>query len=204
MHNLTKIKVFRTLLWITFPFALVIVYPLALVKRKKRSSLFFIFDRYAIGGAQKVYFDILESVSDIKKTIYFTRYSPDETFKGKFYSLPNAECHDVHFWCDNLFFRLFSVHFFSFYINRHNNAKVLGSNSTFFYDLLPFLNKTIRKIELLHNFSFGKKGMEFFGLSNYTYLDERMVIDDITKQNIADQYRLYRVPASFNERVSCC
>lgn len=201
MHNLTKIKIFRILLWIAFPFALIFAYPFAVTKRKKKSSLFFLFDRYAIGGAQKVYFDILESVSDIQKTVYFTRQSSDDKLKEKFYSLPNIECHDIHFWCDNLLFRLFTVHFLSFYINRHHNAKVLSSNSTFFYDMLPFLSKGVTKIELFHNFSFNKKGMEFFGLANYKLLHQRMVIDNITKQNIIEQYATFGVPASFNERV---
>jgi glycosyltransferase involved in cell wall biosynthesis len=201
MHNLTKIKLFRTLLWVVFPFALIFVYPFALLRRRKRTSLFFLFDRYAIGGAQRVYFDILESVSDIQKTVYFTRESGDASLKESFYSLPNTECYDIHFWCDNLLFRLFSVHFISFYVNRHDHAKVLGSNSTFFYDMLPFLNKQVTKIELLHNFSFGKKGMEFFGLANHKFLDERMVIDNTTKENIIEQYKFYGVPQSYNNRI---
>lgn len=201
MHNLTKIKIFRILLWLVFPLALILIYPFAAIKRKKKSSLFFLFDRYAIGGAQKVYLDILESVEDIPKTIYFTRKSSDDKLKNTFYTLPNTACCDIHFWCDNLLFRIFTVHFISFYINRHSNAKVLGSNSTFFYDTLPFLNKNVKKFELLHNFSFGKKGMEFFGLANYLLLDQRMVIDSITKQNIIDQYKLFGVPESFNNRV---
>ena len=75
MHNLTKIKLFSILLWIVYPFALLLLYPFALLKRKKHSSLFFFYDRYAIGGAQRVYLDILESVKDTPKTVYFTRYS---------------------------------------------------------------------------------------------------------------------------------
>ena len=182
MHNLTKIKLFRTFLWIVYPLALLFVYPFVLFKRKKRSSLFFFYDRYAIGGAQRVYLDILESVKDIPKTVYFTRYSPDDKLKQRFYSFPSTECHDIHFWCDNLLFRLFTVHYFSFYLNRHKQSRVLGSNSTFFYDMLPFLSKDINKIELLHNFSYGKKGMEFFGLANHYWINRRMVIDEITKQ----------------------
>jgi len=201
MHNLTKIKLFRFLLWLVLPLALIFVYPFAMIKRKKKSFLFFLFDRYAIGGAQKVYFDILESVADIQKTIYFTRRSSDDQFRKRFYSFPNTKCYDIHFLCDNLLFRLFSVHFFSFYINRHDNAKVFGSNSTFFYDILPFLKKNVVKIELLHNFSFGKRGMEFFGLANYKFLNDRMVIDIVTRQNILDQYRLYGVPETFNDRI---
>ena len=201
MHNLTKIKIFRAALWLVYPLALIFVYPFAVFKRKKDSSLFFLFDRYAIGGAQRVYFDILESVADLQKTIYFTRKSPNDRLKDKFYSFPNTEIHDIHFWCDNLLLRLFSVHFYSFYINRHNNAKILGSNSTFFYDMLPFLNKRTIKIELLHNFSYGKKGMEFFGLANHKFLTARMVIDDVTRQNIIDQYTTHRVPPSYNEKI---
>jgi glycosyltransferase involved in cell wall biosynthesis len=67
--------------------------------------------------------------------------------------------------------------------------------------MLPFLSKRVTKIELFHNFSFNKKGMEFFGLANYKLLDQRMVIDNITKQNIIEQYATFGVPASFNERV---
>lgn len=202
MHNLTKIKHFRTLLWIVYPFSLLFVYPFVLFKRKKSSPLFFFFDRYAIGGAQRVYFDILESVKDIPKTVYFTRQSPDDKLKQRFYTFPSAECHDIHFWCDNLLFRLFTVHYFSFYLNRHRNTRVLGSNSTFFYDMLPFLKDDINKIELLHNFSYGKKGMEFFGLANHQWIDRRMVIDSITRQNIITQYQEHNIPKEFADKVA--
>ncbi|MBL7700263.1 MAG: glycosyltransferase family 4 protein [Chitinophagaceae bacterium] len=201
MHNLTKIKIFRALLWLTYPIATVIILPFALIRRKKSSSLFFFLDRYAIGGAQRVYLDILESVSDIQKTVFFTRKSADSKLKDQFYQFSSTECRDIHFWCDNLFFRLFSVHYFAFYVNRHRSARVLSSNSTFFYDMLPFLDRSVVRIELLHNFSYGKKGMEFFGLANHKYLDLRMVIDEFTKQNIISQYREFGIDHKYDERV---
>ena len=67
--------------------------------------------------------------------------------------------------------------------------------------MLPFLKRHIKKIELLHNFSFGKKGMEFFGLANHHLLDIRMVIDNNTKENIIHQYRDFNVPEKYNEMV---
>lgn len=202
MHNLTKIRIFRTLLWITYPISVVLIYPFAVLKRKKSSSIFLMLDRYAIGGAQRVYLDILESIKDVEKIVYFTRKSPNDQLKNDFYSFPNTRSHDIHEWCDYLLFRLFSVHYFSFYLSRHKNATILSSNSTFFYDMLPFLAKHMKKIELLHNFSFKKSGMEYFGLANYKYLDRRMVIDKITAQNILDQYRNYGVDGSFGDRVT--
>lgn len=201
MHNLIKIKIFRILLWITYPICLISLYPLIRLKGKKISSLFFFLDRYAIGGAQRVHIDILESVKDKQKTVYFTRKSENDKLKNTFYNIPNTECHDIHFWCDNLLIRLFSVHYFSFFINKHRKAIVLSSNSTFFYDMLPFLKVGVVKIELLHNFSYGKKGMEYFGLANYKYLDKRLVIDAITFQNIIQQYDKYKVAQQYQQRV---
>jgi L-malate glycosyltransferase len=201
MHNLTKIKIFRVALWITYPFACLFIYPFALVKKKNPSKLFFFFDRYSIGGAQRVHLDILESVQDIFKVVYFTRESVDKSLKDQFFSLPNTESHDVHFWCDNLIFRLFSVHFFAFYINRHRGATAFSSNSTFYYDVLPFFSRHISKIELLHNFTYGKRGMEFFGLANYKFLDKRLVIDAYTEQKIQEQYREKNLAALYSQRV---
>ena len=201
MHNLSKIKWFRFLLWIVYPFTWLFIYPFTLLKKKNVSHLFFFFDRYAIGGAQRVHLDILDTVLDIPKQVYFTRRSLNDKFRQTFYTVPNSKNTDIHFWCDNLLFRLFTVHFFAFYINRHPRATVLSSNSTFFYDMLPFLKKKVYTIELLHNFTFSKTGMEFFGLANYQYLDKRLVIDANTQNNIYEQYKKFNIPPDFFKRI---
>ncbi|RYY18383.1 MAG: glycosyltransferase [Chitinophagaceae bacterium] len=201
MHNLTKIKIFRCLLWITYPVAVLLIYPFVFFRKKNKSHLFFFFDRYAIGGAQRIHLDILKSVEDIPKMVFFTRESPNDGLKDAFYSVPATENFDIHIWCDYLLFRLFSVHYFSFYLNRHKRVHVLSSNSTFFYDMLPYLNEHVHKTELLHNFSYGKKGMEFFGLANYRLLNSRIVYDSFTLSNIHQQYAAYKVPAAYNEKI---
>ena len=201
MHNLAKIRMFRLLLRVTYIPSLVLIYPFVYFKKKNRSHLFFFFDRYSIGGAQRVHLDILDTVKDIPKQVYFTRRSLNQKLKQTFYEVPNTESRDIHFWCDNLLFRLFSVHYFAHYLNRHDHATVLSANSTFFYDLLPFLKKKIFRIELLHNFSYGNKGMEFFGLANYEFLDRRMVIDGFTKNNIRAQYKDHQIGDAWFERV---
>lgn len=201
MHNLTKIKIFRLLLTCTYPFAFIFLYPFVLARKKNSSYLFFFFDRYAMGGAQRIFLDILNSIPNIHKQVYFTRKSADDTLKQLFYSIPKTESRDIHFWCDNLLFRLFSVHYWCFYINRHKKAHVFSSNSTFFYDMLPFLKKEFCKTELLHNFTYGKMGMEFFGLANHRHLSFRIVYDNLTLQNIKRQYAEYKVADSYFSRV---
>jgi glycosyltransferase involved in cell wall biosynthesis len=133
--------------------------------------------------------------------VFFTRKSPNDRLKEAFYSVPKTQNRDIHIWCDFLVFRLFSVHYFAFYLNRHRRAHVLSSNSTFFYDMLPFLYPHVYKTELLHNFSYGKKGMEFFGLANYRLLDCRIVYDNYTLANIKKQYAEYRIPKVFAEKI---
>jgi L-malate glycosyltransferase len=201
MHNITKINLFRILLRITYLPSLIILYPLALFRKKSDDGIFFFFDRYSLGGAQRIHLDILKSIPEKHKLVFFTRLSPDTVFRNAFYDMPNTVCRDIHVWCDYLVPRLFSVHYFSFYINRHEKAQVFGANSTFFYDMLPFLRKKIIRTELLHNFTFGKKGMEFFGLINVRFLTFRIVYDYFTRENIEKQYAIYHIDPVFLKRL---
>ena len=201
LHNLTKIKLFRVLLYLTYPISFIFLYPIALFKKKNKGNLFFFLDRYALGGAQRIHLDILQSIPDVYKEIYFTRRSLNDTFKIEFYATPNAYLKDIHFWCDNLIFRLFTVHYYSFYVNRHKHAHVFSSNSTFFYDMLPFIRKDIIKTELLHNFTYGKNGMEFFGLANCNLLNYRIVYDSLTLANIKKQYEEYGIDPALINRI---
>jgi glycosyltransferase involved in cell wall biosynthesis len=201
MHNITKIKLFRILLRITYFPSLFFLYPLARLRRKSASGIFFFFDRFSLGGAQRIHLDILKTIPELDKQIFFTRYSPNAIFKEEFYSIPDTDNSDIHVWCDFLLLRLFSVHYFSFYINRHKQAQVFGANSTFFYDMLPFINDRITKTELLHNFTFGKKGMEFFGLLNVEFLTNRIVYDSFTLSNIKKQYEEYKIDPVFLQKI---
>lgn len=201
MHNRTKILLFRWLLRLTWLPSLLFILPLAIFRKRLNSAYVFFFDRYSLGGAQKVHLDILESLDDQNKSVFFTRHSPNAVMKAAFEAAPKTTCSDIHFWCDNLLFRLFYVHYWAFYLNRHKGLVLLSANSTFFYDLLPWLHADIFKIELLHNFTYGKKGMEAFGLANYQYLNLRLTVDAFTQQNIWQQYQEHRVPDHFKQRV---
>lgn len=201
MHNLTKIRLFRILLQLSWFPSLLLIYPIALLRRKLELKHVFFFDRYSLGGAQRVHIDILCSIAEVPKLVLFTRKSPNAVMKAAFEEVPNTRCRDIHFWCDNLFFRLFAVHYWAFFLNRHSGLTILSANSTFFYDLLPWLRKDFFRIELLHNFTYGKKGMEFFGLASYQYLDKRLVVDAFTAENIREQYAQSGVDASFSDRI---
>lgn len=201
MHNLTKIRIFRILLALSWVPSILLLYPFAFLRRKLSARHIFVFDRYGLGGAQKVHIDILNSISEESKLVLFTRYSPDDVMRAAFESVPNTKCQDIHFWCDNLLFRLFAIHYWVFYLNRHRHLKLLSANSTFFYDLLPWLSKAFVRMELLHNFTYGPKGMEHFGFANYRYLDKRLVVDSFTAENVRNQYDASEIDESFKARI---
>lgn len=201
MHNITKIKLFRILLRITYIPSLIFLYPIALLRRKSRNGLFFFFDRYSLGGAQRIHLDILKTIPEQEKQLFFTRFSPNGIFKKEFYSIPLSQTKDIHIVCDFLLIRLFSVHYYSFYINSHPSGQVFGANSTFFYDMLPFIGKQMIKTELLHNFTFGKKGMEFFGLCNVRLMTNRIIYDSYTRENIEKQYSDYQIDPVYLKHI---
>jgi glycosyltransferase involved in cell wall biosynthesis len=201
MHNITKIKLFRILLRITYLPSLLFLYPAALLRKKSPTGLFFFFDRFSMGGAQRIHLDLLKAIPEVEKQVFFTRFSPNSSFRAEFFAIPNADNRDIHFWCDHLLLRLFSVHYYSFYLNRHKQAQAFGANSTFFYDMLPFLRKGIVRTELLHNFTFGKKGMEFFGLKNYRLLTYRIIYDFYTRENIVKQYADFHIDPIYLKRL---
>jgi len=201
MHNITKIKLFRIVLRITYLPSLLFLYPIILLKRKPKGNIFFFFDRYSLGGAQRVHLDILKAVESANKMVFFTRKSADDTFKSEFERIKQTSFFFIENYCDHFLIRIFSVHYYAFLINKYPNTKVLSSNSTFFYDMLPFIRKEVTTLELLHNFTFGKNGMEFFGLMNYSRLSVRLTIDSATRENIISQYRQYQIPDSYVQRI---
>lgn len=201
MHNRTKIRLYRILLRITWiPSVLLLWIPAQLAPRFN-GRYFFLFDRYALGGAQRVHLDILASLANKNKRVWFTRLSLNSVLKSTFYDQPNTRSSDIHRWCDNLVFRLFTVHWMAFYLNRHRGAQVFSSNSTFFYDLLPFLSKHLRTTELLHNFTYGRNGMEWFGLFNHRYLSQRLTVDFSTLANIKRQYHEWNIAPEWEARL---
>src|SRR5450432_3031270 len=76
MHNITKIKLFRILLRITYLPSLILLYPVALFRKKSGSGLFFFFDRYSLGGAQRIHLDILKSIPETDKQIFLPGSPP--------------------------------------------------------------------------------------------------------------------------------
>lgn len=154
-----------------------------------RAKRIFFFPFYHTGGAERVHFNILRAVSDSKNYVVFTDKSYSDHFKYQFRE--HAKTTEAYEFLNRnaIIKRLFT----KFLIKKMNESKelevIFGCNSTFYYQLLPYLNKTIIKIDLVHAFSKPDYGIELASLPYASYLNHRVVINKKTYQDFINLYK---------------
>ncbi|TFG91541.1 MAG: glycosyltransferase [Syntrophobacterales bacterium] len=158
------------------------------------SSKFFFFPFLHVGGAEKVHADIVNCVADSKPWVFFTKRSVNSKFR-KLYS-PNIRL--FNFWALLKYAYPLSVGIMAGLINRHKKPVVFGSNSLFFYLMLPHLRPDVLKIDLLHAFG---GGAEHFSLPIVDRLDFRVVINDGVLAELNSQYTSHGLAPSLLARV---
>jgi len=166
-----------------------------LLPAQNASSLFFFFPFYHVGGAERVHAAIVGCFSAERPRVFFTKKSANDGFLSLFGGQARL--------CDN--WRLLkygyplSVGVMAGWINRHAQPVVFGSNSLFFYLLLPYLKKEARCIDLMHAFG---GGSEHFSLAVAGRLNARVAISEKTVADLKEQYLEHRLPESLGSRVT--
>lgn len=156
----------------------------------KVKTIFF-FPFYHTGGAERVHLDIVKSLGKKNSIVIFTAYSTNRHFLEDFQEF--AYCFDFKPFLKNMYYKKI-IHFFFSTIGLLNNLSVFGCNSRYFYDILPFINNRVKKIDLLHAFTLPDKGgMEIYSLSNISLLDKRVVINKRTKNDFIKLYKEYNI-----------
>lgn len=161
---------------------------------RNRSSLFFFFPFLHVGGAERVHADIVGCFAAEKPWVFFTKKSDNQTFRDLF----PREALLLDMWPLLKYGYPFSVGIMAGFINRHREAAVFGSNSLFYYLLIPYLAPHVRRTDLLHAFG---GASDRFSLPVADSLDQRVVITGKTGQDIAEQYRAHGLGAGLLERV---
>lgn len=159
------------------------------------SSLFFFFPFMHVGGAERVHADIVNCFAKEKPWVFFTKKSRNGKFKALF---PEAS-RLFNIWPLLKYGYPLSVGIMAGYINRHKNAVVFGSNSLFYYLLIPYLAPHVRRTDLLH--AFGGASDEF-SLPVVGELDQRVVVTEKTVQDLAFQYRACGVEGHLLDRIA--
>lgn len=158
------------------------------------SSLFFFFPFMHVGGAERVHAEIAGCFGSERPWVFFTKRSDNDSFRELF----PAEARLLNLWPLLKYGYPLSVGFLAGLINRRSGAVVFGSNSLFYYLLVPYLAPHVRCIDLLHAFG---GAAEEFSLPVADRLDRRVVITGKTQADLAAQYRAHGLDAGLLERV---
>lgn len=165
----------------------------------KNIHTFFIFPFYHTGGAELVHFNIVKAIQQPTVT-FFTVPSANEHFLQQFQK--HSDCHIIEKmirkpWRKKLLLRLLARK-----INQQNRTSVFGCHSLFFYELLPYLHKDIKCIDLIHAFTHeDEPGFEKVSLPYVERLDKRVTISKKGKQDLIELYSKNQVEPVLADRI---
>ena len=168
-----------------------------LLINKPKSKVFLFYRNYQIGGAEFVHLDIAAAIKHLLPVIIFTERSPkDNNLLSAFKTYGTV--YDLASYTINPFLYCFLQGIVAHQINRAKEPITLGSNSSFYYRMLPLLNKKVRRYDLVHAFD-GKN--EEIHLPYIEYLDKRVVINRKTIEDIKAQYQRTGIDKRYFSRV---
>ncbi len=157
-------------------------------KKIKKAEILFFFPFYHIGGAEKVHIDIVNCFKNNNTYIFFQGKSSSDSNKKKF--IQNSHYYEVFELLNrSRFTKKIFLESLSKMINNSIHVNTLfSSNSSFFYTLIPNINSNIKKIDLIHAFSYPDSGLEIFSIPYVSYLTERIVINNRTYSDFKKLY----------------
>jgi glycosyltransferase involved in cell wall biosynthesis len=159
--------------------------------------IIFFFPYYHVGGAERVHADVVKCLKNPGNLVIFTDRSRDDRFKQVFRD--NARC-----------FRFFGVQnkikiiskilvcALSFILNRYNNLIIIGSNSMFFYQLLPRLKNHIKIVDIIHSLS-GPVAIP--AIINTARIERRVVVTPVMREILNGRYRAAAVDDKYLARI---
>jgi glycosyltransferase involved in cell wall biosynthesis len=159
-----------------------------IVSLETNKRIFFFFPFYHTGGAELVHLNIVCSVTDQPSVTFFTLPSGDEDFKNDFFN--KSECYDIQLFIRSSKERKSLIKIISQKINSHVNPIVFACHCSFFYEILPFLEEKVKRIDLIHAFTgINEPGHEKESLPYLKMMNKRVVITNYVKSQLQDLYK---------------
>lgn len=183
-----------------FPFVVIGRIITYLKPLRQEYRIFYFFPFYHTGGAEKVHMQIAVATGGNDCIIYFTKKSADDRFLQEF---KNSGCtiKIIPGFTDNKFFYFLNLIYrgiISGYINKQKIKPILfNGQCNFGYKVSPWVNKSIKQIELIHSLNtFSYIRIPFIPFISQTIMISKKRIEDHRKL-----YQRYEIPASFFERI---
>ena len=141
-----------------------------------------------------MHLNIVKAVKNKKTCIIFTSLSATNNFKFDFEKY--SDCLEINNIRNkkNKFIHNLLIKMIVHGINSGNRKKIVfGSNTDFFYQILPKFNNNVRKIDLIHAVTNENHWNKILATSS-SFIDDRVVISNAAKMDLAKIYKKYDIP----------
>ena len=169
-------------------------------KFSKASNVFF-FPYYHTGGAEKVHAQIVAALKDKKNVVVFTQGSAMHTFYNDFKNHANVIELNPILNKRIAFVNAYLEKQIVLAINSSSSIQsVFACNSPYFYNLLPKLRTSLRRIDLYH--AFEKNDVRSIEVvKSAPFIDVRVVINSNAMQHIVSYYEQQGLSQMYAQKI---
>lgn len=173
---------------------------IALIRPMQREyKVFYFFPFYHTGGAEKIHAQITQACGGKDCIIFFTRKSKGDTFYKDFVD-SGCTIRDISRYTDNKW--IYFVNFIfrgiiSGYLNRQKETPVVfNGHSNFAYKISPWLNSTIRQVDLVHSLN----TFSYIRIPFIPFYQQTVLISRTKQEAHLELYRRLQVPGEYLQR----
>ncbi len=172
------------------------------LKKIKNSEVVLFIPYYQTGGAERIHLNIVKSVSNKKICILFTHNSSTNNFYNDFASYTELiEINKILTKKVSFINELLKIYIIKALNRNKKLISVLGSNTNFYYELLPYIKYGIKKIDLIHAISGENKPLVDLYMLSSPYLDTRVVINKKAESNLLSFYKLNDIDLNCHKKI---
>lgn len=164
-------------------------------KKIDKSEIIFVLPYYQTGGAERVHLNIVQCVQDKQLCILFTHNSATENFKPEFYKYANAIEINKILTKNSTFVNTLLKKIIIKKINNNQKLEsIFGSNTNFFYEILPRIGNSAKKVDLIHAISNENDTIVGHYIKTSSIMDTRVVINKKAYEDVKYKYKINEVP----------
>lgn len=147
----------------------------------------------AIGGAEKVHLEIIRAIRPYVRLLIVFTSTGGNTISEEFRKYPY-----VNLRGSKLIAAFYAIAIV--FLSRILKLTLFGCNNRFFYNLLPFVGKKTRTIDLTHAFTNCDEGIEVYSKKYIKYIKHRVLINHKTLEDYRQQYLLDGIDTKLIDR----
>lgn len=180
-------------------FTALFLYPKIRRQLAKKRDLYFFCHAWSFGGAERVHIDILNIFKAQNPICFITDRSKNKGFRKEFEAA--ADVLNLGRWTEKKSFKNHLYKKIAKTINKEKQPIVLGSNSRFMYELIPFLAPHVKIVDITHNFSDHNQGAEWYSLPYIPRLDKRIVVGNHLIDRFRNLYKANNIPQHYLDKT---